>query len=387
MLVRSDRLESLASPAFIASLALLVVNDFALKPLFHNALTGKLSDFAGLFALTLFVATLWPEHRRRAAWAIAAAFAYWKTRYAEPLIDALNSVAPVTFGRTVDLTDLIAIPMIPLAVWAAPRLEPWPLPRALQVGLALLAPLAFTATSQSQHVLRSTLAMGSLAVVDEAALRAYVDEVAQEHGLRCNRCDPLDEGRVYLDDGSRKRGPEALTVNLDSEQRQLFYTTTAYGQRGRDEALALSADIRAGMQERFPGITAVEFDEDLGSQQRNSTTFTIDVRGGGALTVETAEQAKRTLSSIVEEVVRTHGLSVEADEPVYYAGARFGASAYQRDLVLQAYSSSNATLQVSVRRQTENLASLHEALSADLAQRLGAAFGPTAVTRKDVPTD
>ena len=89
MSVRPHRLESLASPAFIAALALLVINDFALKPLLHNAVTGKVSDFAGLFALTLFVATLWPRHRRLASWAIAAAFTLWKTSYAEPLIEAV----------------------------------------------------------------------------------------------------------------------------------------------------------------------------------------------------------------------------------------------------------------------------------------------------------
>ena len=86
-------------------------------------------------------------------------------------------------------------------------------------------------------------------------------------------------------------------------------------------------------------------------------------------------------------MVRTHGLRVEADAPVYYAGGRFGASAYERDLILQAYSASNATLQVRVTRQTENFAALHEAIGADLAERLGAAFGPAAVTRQDVPTD
>ena len=91
------------------------VNDFALKPLFHNAVTGKLSDFAGLFALTLFVATLWPQHRRLAACVIAVSFTFWKTTYAEPLIEAWNAVAPFAFGRTVDLTDLVALPMIPLA--------------------------------------------------------------------------------------------------------------------------------------------------------------------------------------------------------------------------------------------------------------------------------
>ena len=124
MLARLNRLEELPSPAFIASLALLVLNDFVLKPVFHNALTGKLSDFAGLFALTLFVATLCPSYRRVAGWAIAAAFTFWKTSYAESLIEAWNAVAPFAVGRTVDLTDLVALSMIALAVWAAPRVEP-----------------------------------------------------------------------------------------------------------------------------------------------------------------------------------------------------------------------------------------------------------------------
>lgn len=105
MRVCCDRLASLASPPFMAALALLVLNDFALKQLFHNALTGKLSDFAGLFALTLFSATLWPRHRRLFGVLIAAAFALWKTSYANPLIEALNAISPVAFGRTVDLTD------------------------------------------------------------------------------------------------------------------------------------------------------------------------------------------------------------------------------------------------------------------------------------------
>jgi hypothetical protein len=387
MRLRSDRLQSLASPAFIAALALLVVNDVALKPLLHNALTGKLSDFAGLFALTLFAATLWPRQGRLAAWAIAGLFTFWKTTYAEPLIEALNALSPFALGRTVDLTDLAALPMIPLAAWAAPRLKPWPLPRALQVGLAVLAPLAFAATSQQRHVVRSILDTSSVAVGDEAPLQPFFDEVAGEHGLRCSVCDSLDDGRVYSRHEAGDSALESLTVNFDSERRQLFYTTSAFGRRGREGALALSADIRAGMQERFPGVTAIEFVDGADSQSRNSTTFTIHVPTEGALSVETVEQAKRTLSSIVEAVVRTHGLRVEADAPVYYAGGRFGTSAYNRDLVLQPYSTTNATLQVRVARQTENYAELYEAINADLAARLGAAFGSSAVTREDFPPE
>lgn len=47
------RSEILASPGFLISLSLLLCNDFVLKPTFSNQFTGKLSDFAGLFAFTV----------------------------------------------------------------------------------------------------------------------------------------------------------------------------------------------------------------------------------------------------------------------------------------------------------------------------------------------
>lgn len=48
----------LVSPGFLLCLCLLLLNDFILKSEFHNALTGKLSDFAGLFIFPLFFSAL-----------------------------------------------------------------------------------------------------------------------------------------------------------------------------------------------------------------------------------------------------------------------------------------------------------------------------------------
>jgi hypothetical protein len=385
MLVRSDRLEALASPAFIAALALLVINDFALKPLFHNALTGKLSDFAGLFALTLFVATLWPQHRRLTASAIAVSFTFWKTSYADALIEVLNAMSPFAFGRTIDLTDLVALPMIPLAIWAAPRLTPWPLPRALRIGLAVLAPLAFTATSQPTALVRSTLDVSSAANVEEPALRVFFDDVAENHGLRCWVCDSLDDGRVYArpDEGYSRLG--TLTVNFDQERRQLFYSIDASGERGREAVLALSTDIRAGMQQRFSGVVAIEFLEDFGfaSLSEISTLFTVNVSADSEQPVETAAEATRTFSTTVEEVARTHGLRADEAASIYYLGRRFGSHVYERDLVVIPVLVSNTVLRVRVARQTANYAALYEAIIEDLALRLVAAFGSSAVAREE----
>jgi hypothetical protein len=382
MRLHSDRLESLASPAFIAALALLVVNDVALKPLFHNVLTGKLSDFAGLFALTLFATTLWPRYRRLAACAIATAFAFWKTTYAEPLIALLNAVSPVAFGRTVDLTDLVALPMIPLAVWAAPRIRSWPLPRALQIGLAVLAPIAFTATSRASFVVRSTLGVGSEAAVDDAAVQSFFDDVADKHGLRCRPpCEPITEGRVYFQ--GRGAGPGTLVASFDSQQRTVFYVARGHDRDGRRGVLTLSTDIRAGISDLIPGITTLEYEDDRDDLPiGEGTTFVISVPGDGSLPVESAEHAKRTLSTIVEDVVRAHGLSTDEHSLVYYAGKRVGVSPEARDLALFPTAESNSKLRVGVVRYTVGFAALERAVTEDLAARLDRAFGRNNVTRE-----
>ena len=50
----SARSTRLLHPAFLIGLGLLIANDWLFKPMFHNALTGKLSDVAGIFAFAYF---------------------------------------------------------------------------------------------------------------------------------------------------------------------------------------------------------------------------------------------------------------------------------------------------------------------------------------------
>jgi hypothetical protein len=376
MSVCPDRLELLPSPPFIAALALLVVNDFALKPLLHNAVTGKLSDFAGLFALTLFAATLWPRHRRLAACTIAAAFTFWKTSYAEPLIEWLNLVLPFAVDRIVDLTDLVALPMIPLAVWVAPRLRPCPLPRLLQVGLAAVAPMAFTATSRIPYVARSTIDT-SQAAVSEADLQAFFDEAANRQGLRCEPCTPLSEGRVYYQPThSSRRNVDMLRVRLAGPQQLLFVAADDYEREGRRNLRALTENLQAGLAIRFPDIVLIELATgELYGYQRGFSVFVIRFERGG----EFAERAERTVSSIIEDVAGEHGLSGGRGD-VYYAGERVGSPA-RRELVLSSVFDTNASIIIRIVRRTDGFEALQATLTEELAARLDAAFGPENVTQ------
>jgi hypothetical protein len=374
MFVRSDRLASLASPAFIAALTLLVLNDFALKPLLHNAFTGKLSDFAGLFALTLFVATLWPRHRWAASCAIAAAFTFWKTSHAEPLIEWLNVIMPFAVGRTVDLTDLAALPVIPLAVWAGPRLASWPLPRLLQLALVVAAVVAFTATSRARYAARSTMDVTQQAsVADPAVLQGFFDEIADELGLRCEVCVPLSEGRVYV--AKEDSNVRALVVKLDGRQT-LDVTASGYDrERG---VRVLARRIRSEIEERFPAITVV------GSAI--GPLYAVPVEGETTIFVvrvsseADAERAQGTLTSIVDDVARSHGLAVDADDASRY---HFGDSVepeYSSFLIVADVGEPGMLLVRVISRYADR-DELQRGVADQLAARLVAAFGAENVTR------
>lgn len=58
MLTTNLPLKKLGNPVFLIALFILILNDWVLKHTFNNTLTGKLSDFAGLFAFAFFLGIL-----------------------------------------------------------------------------------------------------------------------------------------------------------------------------------------------------------------------------------------------------------------------------------------------------------------------------------------
>jgi hypothetical protein len=109
-----NRLKPLVSIPFIICLALLIINDFYLKEAFHNVLTGKLSDFCGLFIFPVFWSALFPKHKLWVFVVTGALFVYWKSEYAAGLIHFVSTYL-FSVQRTIDVTDLIALPVLGLA--------------------------------------------------------------------------------------------------------------------------------------------------------------------------------------------------------------------------------------------------------------------------------
>lgn len=110
----NNRLKNLLSPLFIFFLFLLIINDFFLKPAFHNWFTGKLSDFCGLFIFPIFWSAIFPKQKIWVFISTAILFTFWKSEYASVIIQLIKPYFSI--GRTVDLSDLMALPMI-LFAW------------------------------------------------------------------------------------------------------------------------------------------------------------------------------------------------------------------------------------------------------------------------------
>lgn len=145
------RLNALLHPAFVSALVLLIVNDHLLKAAFHNAATGKLSDFAGVFAFAYFLGVLAGRRLVLVHLAVALAFAWWKSPASQPFIDAWNSGPWFDITRVVDPTDLLALLVLPVSLTLLRRA--WRMGTAarrvwVRWTVALVALLAFTATSR-----------------------------------------------------------------------------------------------------------------------------------------------------------------------------------------------------------------------------------------------
>lgn len=94
----------------------MLINDFYLKYEYHNYLTGKLSDFAGLFAFPYFFSCFFPKRAKQIYIISGILFVIWKSEYSQPLFDFAHSYG-IRIDRTVDYSDFISLLILPISYW------------------------------------------------------------------------------------------------------------------------------------------------------------------------------------------------------------------------------------------------------------------------------
>lgn len=141
-------------PIFLLSVLLLVFNDLFLKYEYHNYFTGKLSDFAGLFAFPYFLSNFM-KRRINAIYILSGLFfIFWKSGLSQPTFDFAQSFG-IGINRTVDYADLIALIILPLSYLYFTNKAFAPFPKSIYVFKPLVVGIcifSFIATTVSSHV-------------------------------------------------------------------------------------------------------------------------------------------------------------------------------------------------------------------------------------------
>ncbi len=373
----------LATPLFVVSISLLALNDFVLKASFHNWLTGKLSDVAGLIAFAVFACAIWPSRRWTVATAISAAFILWKSPYSQPVIDLINGVLPFSLGRTPDYSDCIALPGAWLACCSIFRLRPWPM-RNWMVGVtAVLSLFLFTATSYipMHRITRTGLIptsddQSTIAVV-EKQLQDLFDNVASRHGLRCMVCDPLSSGRLYVKNEADPPG-FSLSVNFDARRGVVFFDASSIGpeaNKSAPEIDVLRTEIENQLQTVFPDVRTEE------GKRPKGTTLQLGVRKKNSKTsYETPENRSDYEKAIeaIDAVVSRYGFKRSTPtryRTVFYTGRLFGPRPSDHELVVYAGIADWPLVPIDVTAYSPQYSELQREIADELEQKLQAVFG------------
>lgn len=143
----------IAHPLFILCVLTLIVNDWYLKTTFHNSVTGKLSDFTGLFAFPYLLSVLYPRHSNKIHIGSVLLFVLWKSEWSQPLIDVFNSFT-IPINRTVDYTDYIALVCVGISYITLKSEISLSMKPIVKKAFMVVACLSFLATTLPPHTNR-----------------------------------------------------------------------------------------------------------------------------------------------------------------------------------------------------------------------------------------
>lgn len=139
---------------FIIGLVFLVLNDHYLKGAYGNWFTGKLSDFAGILILPLFLKFVFKRSNRTSVIMTLVLFVFWKSPFSQPFIEFYNSISPISTHRIVDYTDFWAFLMLPVSYYILENIKQFHFDykqKWVTNCLFILASFSFIATSMIEE--------------------------------------------------------------------------------------------------------------------------------------------------------------------------------------------------------------------------------------------
>lgn len=209
---------------FTIALAALLFNDLYFKQAYHNTLTGKLSDFAGLLVFPWFWSLYFSKKTEQIYVATTLLFIFWKTEYSQPLFNEIGSVFGFTFTRTIDLTDLIALLILPFSylLFKRSKHEAKHLKNTLKHSLSVVCIFAFVATSAPELVVEPNFEYNASYTIN-CSKEVLLTTKMQSRSTKLTQAELLQ-----LDEFTAEAFGNSLTYNFDVRMVQLDSNITEF---------------------------------------------------------------------------------------------------------------------------------------------------------------
>ena len=302
-----DRKGKLVHPFFVLSILLLIINDFYLKYTFHNAFTGKLSDFVGLFAFPFFWSVIFPDKAKQIHIFAVALFIFWKSECSQPVIDFINLFGFKTF-RTIDYTDYIALISVTFSYWCINRSFRVEIKALLLKALAFISLFGFVATTQKRDAPSYIDGYKPIDIYNQGAKKLtaivsfqYSSAIINKESSLNNEFNRIDT--LALQPGGSERFITPITL-VDSVQFPASFKIILLDSLGKQ--------IKVYTKESFLKAATVRYDGEKSTEFSSSWNFTVGEKPSENLSAFRIYGRWKTVPSI-----RSHH-TFEIREKYYY---------------------------------------------------------------------
>ena len=191
-------------PLYI-SLLLLFFNDIYWKGIYSNWVTGKLSDFAGVFTVLLIGFFWYPRNKRLVALFAFFLFLIWKSSLSQPAIDFVNLNGIYRVDRVIDYSDLISFLVLPLVIYIHRNESKYLLQTKLfRIPAILLLVVSVAGTSLAAPYHEYVVKKSDVAEkIDAGIARQIIESTIGKYGLLCQECGINNNQGLYS--GNRMR--------------------------------------------------------------------------------------------------------------------------------------------------------------------------------------
>lgn len=231
--MKNLRVDILSRPVFIFGLGLLLLNDFYLKYQYSNMLTGKISDFAGLFIFPYFLSSLRTSYAKGIYLTTLCAFVFWKSAFSQGLIEFWQSMG-IGVNRIVDPTDLIALSILPISyIYFKKQLNnECQIRKVLTIGLYTITIFAIWATTLPRERVAINIASNQEYILElsKSDFLSLISPSETDSLLKTNSYDSLFYLYFHLSNYNARLKVLATIKDLDSDKTVVRLDSILNGQ-------------------------------------------------------------------------------------------------------------------------------------------------------------